>query len=150
MYRFFKFVVGSNEGSRFQVAPAELEALLMTHPRIRDAAVVGVLREDGITEVPRAYVVPKSEPEKADLSAAQVYSFARERLIGYKALNGGIRFVDQIPRTASGKIQRFRLQETDGESTESGSSSSRDAEAKTNGRSVAVVRVIRKIFCGHF
>ena len=99
--------------NRFQVAPAELEALLMVHPRVLDAAVVGVFRPDGVTEVPRAYVVPKNKPRSKALSSEDVYDFARERLVSYKALNGGVKLVESIPRTASGKIQRFKLKEMD-------------------------------------
>jgi hypothetical protein len=69
-----------------------------------------VHRADGITEVPRAYVVRRTGPEAPTaLTAEMVYHFARTRLASYKALDGGIVFVDHIPRTASGKVQRFKL-----------------------------------------
>lgn len=98
----------------FQVAPAELEATLLTHPCIVDAAVIGCLRTDGVTEVPRAFMIRMSDGGRCSrLTADEVYTFVAERLASYKRLDGGIVFVDHIPRTASGKIQRFKLAQTD-------------------------------------
>lgn len=83
--------------------------MLRQHNHIADVAVAGVLREDGLTEVPRAYVVRNSGAETHEIDAEDVYNFARDRLASYKALDGGVVFVDHIPRTASGKVQRFKL-----------------------------------------
>lgn len=91
------------------MAPAEVENVLLQHPGILDAAVTGVDRQDGAGEVPRAYVVRSREPGTPRPTAEEVYKFARERLASYKALDGGVIFVEEIPRTASGKIQRFKL-----------------------------------------
>ncbi|PLN75743.1 acetyl-CoA synthetase-like protein [Aspergillus taichungensis] len=93
----------------WQVAPAELEAVLLKHPGIVDAAVTGVTSKDGSTEVPRAFVVRTRGMTGARLTAEEVYLFSRRQLASYKALDGGIIFVEEIPRTASGKIQRFKL-----------------------------------------
>ncbi|PKY03567.1 acetyl-CoA synthetase-like protein [Aspergillus campestris IBT 28561] len=93
----------------WQVAPAELEAVLLKHPGIEDAAVTGVTSKDGSTEVPRAFVVRTRGVTGARLTAEEVYLFSRRQLASYKALDGGIIFVEEIPRTASGKIQRFKL-----------------------------------------
>ncbi|THC98138.1 hypothetical protein EYZ11_002362 [Aspergillus tanneri] len=95
----------------WQVPPAELEAVLLKHPGIEDAAVTGVSSRDGSTEVPRAFVVRTkgSTPSTTRLTADEVYQYARRQLASYKALDGGIIFVEEIPRTASGKIQRFKL-----------------------------------------
>ncbi|KAE8331607.1 hypothetical protein BDV39DRAFT_147778 [Aspergillus sergii] len=93
----------------WQVAPAELEAVLLKHPGIQDAAVTGVTSKDGSTEVPRAFVVRTREPAGMQLTTEEVYMYCRRQLASYKALDGGVIFVEEIPRTASGKIQRFKL-----------------------------------------
>lgn len=83
----------------FQVAPAELEALLLTHPAIADAAVIPVLDEEA-GEIPKAYVVTKGEvtPEAImDYVAAEVATFKRIRFV---------QFIDKIPKSPSGKILR--------------------------------------------
>ncbi|MFF0160046.1 4-coumarate--CoA ligase family protein [Streptomyces sp. NPDC005263] len=91
----------------FQVAPAELEALLLTHPGIADAAVIGVPNEDG-NEVPHAYVVRR--PTATDLSEGEVMMYVAERVAPYKRVRQ-VTFIDEVPRAASGKILRRRLRE---------------------------------------
>ena len=88
----------------YQVAPAELEALLLTHARIADAAVIGVRDAEG-EEVPKAYVV--AQPG-ADLGAAEVIAFVAERVASYKKVRS-VEFVDAVPRSAAGKILRKEL-----------------------------------------
>ncbi|PYI34251.1 acetyl-CoA synthetase-like protein [Aspergillus indologenus CBS 114.80] len=91
----------------YQVSPAEIEAVLRKHPLIRDVAVLGVALDPATaTEAPRAYVV---RADGARLAAAEVYAFALQRLARYKAIEGGVFFVETIPRTVSGKIQRAKL-----------------------------------------
>ncbi|KAJ0166139.1 putative acyl-coenzyme A synthetase [Colletotrichum tanaceti] len=87
----------------FQVAPAELEALLVTHPKIQDAAVIGVDGEG--TELPRAYVVA----DKKDISAEDIKKWVAEQVASCKKLRGGVVFIDAIPKSASGKILRKDL-----------------------------------------
>lgn len=94
--------------NRWQVAPAEVEGVLLQHPGILDAAVIGV-NKDGVGEVPRAFVVRSRDPSVRRLTGEQVYNYSRQQLARYKALDGGVVFVEEIPRTASGKIQRFKL-----------------------------------------
>ncbi|WP_203645349.1 4-coumarate--CoA ligase family protein [Streptomyces sp. SID14478] len=89
----------------FQVAPAELEALLLTHDGIADAAVIGVLDGDG-NEIPKAFVVRADER----LTAEQVVAYVTERVAPYKKIRRVV-FVDEVPRAASGKILRRRLRE---------------------------------------
>ncbi|WP_432186145.1 4-coumarate--CoA ligase family protein [Streptomyces sp. Tue6028] len=89
----------------FQVAPAELEALLLTHPGIADAAVIGVYNEDN-NEVPHAFVV--RQPSAPDLSEAEVMMHVAERVAPYKRVRM-VTFVDGVPRAASGKILRRQL-----------------------------------------
>ena len=88
----------------YQVAPAELEALLLTHDRIADAAVIGVRNAEG-EEVPKAYVVRRPG---TDLSTAEVTAFVAERVAPYKKVRA-VEFADAIPKSASGKILRKDL-----------------------------------------
>ena len=89
----------------FQVAPAELEALLLTHPGIADAAVVGAYDEER-NEVPHAFVV--RQPSAAELSEGEVMMFVAERVAPYKRVRR-VTFVEGVPRAASGKILRREL-----------------------------------------
>jgi acyl-CoA synthetase (AMP-forming)/AMP-acid ligase II len=83
----------------FQVPPAELEALLLTHPQIRDVAVVRSPDEEA-GEVPKAFVVADES-----LTAEEVMSFVAERVSPQKKVRL-VEFIDQIPKAASGKILR--------------------------------------------
>jgi acyl-CoA synthetase (AMP-forming)/AMP-acid ligase II len=85
----------------FQVPPAELEALLLTHPQIADTAVIG-LPDDDAGEIPAAYVVLK---RGQDLSAADIQTFVAQKVASYKQVRR-VTFVDAIPKSASGKILR--------------------------------------------
>lgn len=80
----------------------------MKHPAIEDAAVIGATAKDG-SEVPRAFVVLSKDPNINLPTAPDVYTYSRKQLASYKALDGGVIFIEDIPRTASGKIQRFKL-----------------------------------------
>lgn len=88
-----------------QVAPAELEALLVNHPDIMDAAVIGV--EAAGTEVPRAYVVA----DEKKISAAGVEEYVKRNVADYKRLRGGVVYLEAIPKSPSGKILRKDLRE---------------------------------------
>ena len=87
-----------------QVAPAELEAVLLSHPKILDAAVIGV--EIPGTEAPRAYVVTGG-----DITAQEIKDFVKELVADYKQLRGGVVFMDAIPKSAAGKILRKDLRD---------------------------------------
>jgi acyl-CoA synthetase (AMP-forming)/AMP-acid ligase II len=89
-----------------QVAPAELEAVLVSHPAISDAAVVRIPDEEA-GEVPKAFVVTD-----ADLSAQEVMDFVAARVAPYKKVRA-VEFVDEIPKALSGKILRRVLMERD-------------------------------------
>ncbi|CAG5156585.1 uncharacterized protein ALTATR162_LOCUS4382 [Alternaria atra] len=88
-----------------QVAPAELEAVLLSHPDVLDAAVIGVGTEDGVNEVPRAYVVVGD----GKISKEQITEFVKSKVAGHKRLRGGVVFLDEIPKSPSGKILRKDL-----------------------------------------
>jgi acyl-CoA synthetase (AMP-forming)/AMP-acid ligase II len=83
----------------YQVAPAELEALLLEHPQIADVAVIPVADDDA-GEVPKAVVVARGV-----LSASDVIAFVQPRVAHYKRVRF-VEFVDVIPKSPSGKILR--------------------------------------------
>lgn len=99
-----------------QVAPAELEAVITSHPAISDAAVIGIWDSVRQTEVPRAYVVRRdpanaqSQPQQL-MSAGEVEDFVKRKLSAHKHLRGGVFFLSSIPKSASGKILRKVLRE---------------------------------------
>ena len=88
----------------FQVAPAELEALLVEHPQITDAAVIGRPDQES-GEVPLAFVVAAPD---AGLDEQAVMAYVADHVATYKHL-GEVRFTDAIPKSASGKILRREL-----------------------------------------
>lgn len=91
-----------------QVAPAEIENVLFTHPKIQEAAVVGVnLPDDPGTDLPRAYVVA----DPAQVSEHEIKEFVKQRLAPYKQLRGGVVFVNEIPKNAIGKYLRRELRD---------------------------------------
>ncbi|KAJ6454454.1 AMP binding protein [Mycena vitilis] len=100
----------------FQVPPAELEAILLTHPDLADAAVIGVDSAEQATELPRAYVV-HAHPEKLGtaqvkaLFADSVAKWMETKVAKHKFLRGGVGVVDVIPKSAAGKILRRQLRE---------------------------------------
>ncbi|KAJ5309366.1 FAD linked oxidase N-terminal [Penicillium atrosanguineum] len=94
----------------FQVAPPEIEAVLLSHPSIVDAAVIGVTIPGADTEFPRAYIV-RREGKGLALTEGEVQKYVLERLARYKALTGGVKFVGAIAKNPSGKILKRVLRE---------------------------------------
>ena len=92
--------------SGIYVSPFEVEATLMRHPAVLEAAVIGKQDSDGLTKT-KAFVVLKSNQS---CSAEDLKVFVKEHLAAYKYPRF-IEFVDELPKTATGKIQRFRLRE---------------------------------------
>jgi 4-hydroxybenzoate-CoA ligase len=84
------------------VSPAEVEACLVEHPSVLEAAVVGHADENGLTK-PKAFVV-----RKGDCTGEELQAHVKSRLAPYKYPRW-IEFVEALPKTATGKIQRFRL-----------------------------------------
>eukprot|EP00759_Apiculatamorpha_spiralis_P028715 PhF_6_TR31195/c0_g1_i1/m.45754 len=91
----------------YQVAPAELEAVLLGHPDIDDVVVIGIPHEFA-GEVPKAHVRLKRGIPETPEKAQDIIDFVVKsgKLAAYKRLEGGIRFVDSIPKSASGKLLR--------------------------------------------
>ncbi len=94
----------------YQVAPAELEALLLTHPNISDAAVIPINDEES-GELPRAFVTLKGDELSQKLAESDIKDWVKEKVAPYKRLEGGVEFIDAIPKSASGKILRRILKD---------------------------------------
>ncbi|RDW71713.1 hypothetical protein BP5796_07747 [Coleophoma crateriformis] len=94
----------------WQVSPAEIEAALLEHPAIMDAAVIGMASRDGLGEEPQGFVVRRAG---SNLQKDEVKSFLRERLARYKGVED-VKFVDRIPRNPAGKILRRVLRDARG------------------------------------
>lgn len=90
----------------FQVPPAELEALLLTHPAVADAAVVGYPDEEA-GELPKAFLVAKPDTSPTE---QEIKDFVAENVVGYKKVHM-VEFIDEIPKSQAGKILRRMLKE---------------------------------------
>ncbi|RDB25423.1 putative 4-coumarate--CoA ligase 1 [Hypsizygus marmoreus] len=100
----------------FQVPPSELESVLLTHPDIADAAVIGVNNPTEATEMPRAYVV-HADPTRIrtqsarDTFSQRVKTWIESKVASHKFLRGGVVVIEEIPKSAAGKILRRELRE---------------------------------------
>jgi benzoate-CoA ligase len=92
--------------SGIYVSPFEVEATLVQHPSVLEAAVIGVTDVEGLTK-PKAYVVLKTGMSATD---EELKTFVKDRLAPYKYPRL-IEFLTELPKTATGKIQRFKLRE---------------------------------------
>lgn len=95
----------------WQVAPPELEAVLLSHPQIVDAAVIGIQYSKAEGQLPRAYIVRRPGSDGDALNEEKVKRFMDERLAKYKRLDGGVIFMNAIPKNASGKILKRLLRD---------------------------------------
>ena len=89
------------------VSPVEVEHIVLTHPRVAECAVVGAADADGLVK-PRAFVVLRSGVEASHTLMREIQTFVRARIAAYKYPRW-IEFVSELPKTPTGKIQRFRL-----------------------------------------
>jgi benzoate-CoA ligase family protein len=89
------------------VSPVEVEATLIAHPAVLEAAVVGKEDDDRLVK-PKAFVVLKDPARASPTLAEELQAFVKERIAPYKYPRW-IEFVPDLPKTATGKIQRFRL-----------------------------------------
>ncbi|KIW30608.1 uncharacterized protein PV07_06341 [Cladophialophora immunda] len=95
----------------FQVAPAQLEGLLLAHPAVNDVAVIGVYSPERATELPRAYVVAAKGYASGPALEKDICDWLHQKVAPHKRLRGGIRFVDAIPKSNAGKVLRRVLAE---------------------------------------
>ncbi|KIH49364.1 hypothetical protein ANCDUO_20561 [Ancylostoma duodenale] len=86
------------------VSPTEIEEVLIAHPKITDCCVIGV-PDDKHGEVPLAFIVANSINEES------IHAHVKERLAPFKRLRGGIKFLDVIPRTPTGKTLKRKLKD---------------------------------------
>ncbi|XP_072943191.1 luciferin 4-monooxygenase-like [Epargyreus clarus] len=89
----------------YQVAPAELEAVLLQHPAVRDAGVVGAPHEE-FGQVPTAFVVLQPN---VDITSEQIVQYVDSQVSARMRLAGGVRFVQALPRSTSSKLNRKDL-----------------------------------------
>jgi hypothetical protein len=92
----------------WQVSPAEIECVLLQHPGVVDAAVIGIKTLDGSGETPHAFVVRKGQRK---LDEKDIMTFLAGRLARYKGVSK-VEFVDTIPRNPTGKIPRRILRDS--------------------------------------
>ena len=95
--------------SGIYVSPFEVEAALVQHPAVLEAAVIGRQDADGLTKT-KAFVVLKSGHAPGAALEETLKAFVKDKLAPYKYPRY-IEFIDELPKTATGKIQRFRLRE---------------------------------------
>jgi benzoate-CoA ligase len=100
--------------SGIYVSPFEVEATLIQHPAVLEAAVIGVPDADGLTKT-KAFVVLKPGAQVTD---SELKALVKSKLAPYKYPRV-IEFIDQLPKTATGKIQRFKLRERESLATPS-------------------------------
>ncbi|KAL4952180.1 putative acyl-coenzyme A synthetase [Aspergillus filifer] len=92
-----------------QVSPVEVEGFLLTHESVSDVAVVGAPDPEAPgNELPRAYVVVKFGKR---VSEAELKEYVKENLARHKQLRGGVMFIDEVPKSGSGKILRRVLRD---------------------------------------
>ena len=96
------------------MAPAELEAHLLSHPAVADCAVIAV-PDDMAGEVPKAIVVKSVSAGPDEVASTAIKKHVEEHKARHKWLKGGIRFVDVVPKSPSGKILRRLLREQEKE-----------------------------------
>ncbi|CAK7205520.1 hypothetical protein SEUCBS139899_008296 [Sporothrix eucalyptigena] len=95
----------------FQVPPAELEGILLGHKDITDACVIGIEDKEQATEVPRAYVVMKPGIPTDAAKAKEIVDWLASLTAPHKKLRGGVHFLSEVPKSASGKLLRRVLRD---------------------------------------
>ena len=109
---YFHFAARSDDmiiSSGYNIAGPEVEAALLAHPDVRECAVIGVA-DDARGQIVQAHVVLADEVEPSDETAARLQEYVKSTIAPFKYPRSVV-FVDALPKTATGKIQRFRLRE---------------------------------------
>jgi len=109
------------------LSPAEVESALIAHPAVREAAVVARADEAGLAK-PAAFVVANTEFAPGDRLARELQDWVAERIGGYKRPRW-VEFLPELPKTATGKLQRFKLRALQAQSQASGGSKTPGSEA---------------------
>ena len=99
--------------SGYRIGPFEVESSLIEHPIVAAAAVIGVPDEQR-GQVVKAFVVPVETPDDPEKTLEEIQSHVKNRLAGH-AYPREIEFIEELPKTATGKIQRYRLEERERE-----------------------------------
>jgi benzoate-CoA ligase len=113
---YFFYVGRSNDMLKvggIWVSPIEVEACLMEHPKVLECAVVGAPDAENLIK-PKAYVVLNNGDEPDDALATEIKDYVKKALAHYKYPRW-VEFVDELPKTATGKIKRFMLKEENGQ-----------------------------------
>jgi len=103
-----------------QVPPAELEDLLLQHPDVDDAAVIGIYDDSQATEVPKAYVTLSAAAKKKQNVEKAIAEWVAERVANHMRLRGGVEVLEAIPKSPSGKILRKVLRTQEAEAKKAG------------------------------
>ncbi|KAJ6002954.1 hypothetical protein N7451_005501 [Penicillium sp. IBT 35674x] len=97
----------------FQVAPSELENIIIQHPLVEEAAVIGIWSASQDTELPRAYVVLREDNRGRSNAAVlqEISNFVSDKVSNYKRLRGGVVAIDALPRNTTGKVLKKVLKD---------------------------------------
>ncbi|BGP32033.1 hypothetical protein JCM10296v2_003812 [Rhodotorula toruloides] len=114
----------------FQVPPAELEATLLECPYVSDCAVIGLWVENEATEYPRAYVVLSPSGKKESDPCGAIQKWMQGKVAHYKQLKGGIKLVESVPKSPSGKLLRRILRDEAKKEMEEAKASASNQQAK--------------------
>lgn len=111
---YFSFTARADDvilAAGYRIGPVDVESVLITHPAVVDVAVVGAPDPEGVRgEIVEAFVVLAENAEPGDELAAELKQLVRDRYSAH-AYPRVVRFVDALPKTPSGKVQRFVLRQ---------------------------------------
>lgn len=91
------------------MSPAELEGILLRHPVVDDIAVCGIWSDEAASDLVRAYVKVKAGTERNAETASSIANFLADQVSGYKHLRGGVVFLDELPKSPTGKVLKRLL-----------------------------------------